>query len=97
AGKGEARRRGDRARGCRDLAMRARPARGAAPGSGERERRVGVGTRRPARIVAEVPMRYTAILDGEERLIEITPRENGHHIVIDTEVLDVDAVHMAAW
>jgi biotin carboxyl carrier protein len=42
-------------------------------------------------------MRYTAILDGEERLIEITPRENGYHIVIDEKVLEVDAVHLQGF
>ncbi len=42
-------------------------------------------------------MRYTAILGGEERLIEITPRENGYHIVIDEKVLDVDAVHLQGF
>ena len=42
-------------------------------------------------------MRYTAILDGEERLIEITPRENGYHIVIDQKALDVDAVHLQGF
>ena len=42
-------------------------------------------------------MRYTAILGGEERLIEITPRENGYHVVIDKKVLEVDAVHLQGF
>jgi acetyl/propionyl-CoA carboxylase alpha subunit len=42
-------------------------------------------------------MRYTAILGGEEHLVEITPREGGHHIVIDGKVVDVDAVHLTGF
>ena len=39
-------------------------------------------------------MRYTTIVDGEERAVEITPRENGYHVVIGEKVLDVDAVQL---
>jgi biotin carboxyl carrier protein len=41
-------------------------------------------------------MRYTAILDGEERVVEITPRENGYRLTIGEKTLDVDAVHFKA-
>ena len=39
-------------------------------------------------------MRYTAIVGGEERLIEVTPRENGYRVVIGGRELDLDAVHL---
>jgi biotin carboxyl carrier protein len=42
-------------------------------------------------------MRYTAILDGEERLLEITPRDNGYRVVIDKKMLEVDAVHLQGF
>ena len=39
-------------------------------------------------------MRYTAILDGEERIVEVTPAANGYRVAIGDEVLEVDAVHL---
>jgi biotin carboxyl carrier protein len=39
-------------------------------------------------------MRYTAILDGEERVVEVSPRENGYRVSIGDKVFDVDAVHL---
>jgi len=42
-------------------------------------------------------MRYTAIMGGEERLIEVTPRENGYRVVIDGRELDLDAVHLQGF
>jgi biotin carboxyl carrier protein len=42
-------------------------------------------------------MRYTAIIGGEERLIEVTPRENGYRVVIGGRELDLDAVHLQGF
>lgn len=39
-------------------------------------------------------MRYHAIVSGEERLVEITPRGEGYRVVIGDRVLDVDAAHL---
>ena len=39
-------------------------------------------------------MRYTAILDGEERIVEVTPSGDGYRVVIGSEVLELDAVHL---
>jgi biotin carboxyl carrier protein len=39
-------------------------------------------------------MRYTAILGGEEKVIEITPRDNGYRLTIGEKTLDVDAVRL---
>ena len=39
-------------------------------------------------------MRYTAIVGGEECLIEVTPRENGYRVLIGGRELDLDAVHL---
>ena len=39
-------------------------------------------------------MRYTAIVDGAEQLVEITPRENGYEVTIGDKVLDIDAVQL---
>jgi len=41
-------------------------------------------------------MRYTAILDGEERIVEVTPAANGYRVAIGDKVLEVDAVHLKA-
>ena len=48
-------------------------------------------------------MRYHAIISGEERLVEVTPRGSRYRVVIhagpkaapDPRVLDVDAIHLA--
>ena len=41
-------------------------------------------------------MRYHAIVDGQERLIDITARGGGkYRVAIDDRVLEVDAVHLA--
>ena len=40
-------------------------------------------------------MRYTAIVEGEEQVVEITPRENGYAVAIGDKVLEVDAVQLA--
>ena len=42
-------------------------------------------------------MRYTAIIGGEERLIEVTSRENGYRVVIGERELDLDAVHLQGF
>jgi len=42
-------------------------------------------------------MRYTAIIGGEERLIEVTPRESGYRLVIGGRELDLDAVHLQGF
>lgn len=42
-------------------------------------------------------MRYTAIAGGEERLIEVTPRENGYRVLIDGRELALDAVHLQGF
>jgi len=42
-------------------------------------------------------MRYMAIIGGEERLIEVTPRENGYRVVIGERELDLDAVHLQGF
>jgi len=39
-------------------------------------------------------MRYTAIVDGEEKLVEVIPRENGYQVAIGERSLEVDAVHL---
>jgi biotin carboxyl carrier protein len=39
-------------------------------------------------------MRYTAIVGGEERVVEVTPRDNGYRVVIGDRELDLDAVHL---
>jgi len=39
-------------------------------------------------------MRYTAVVDGEERVVEVTARENGYRVAAGGKVLDVDAVHL---
>jgi biotin carboxyl carrier protein len=39
-------------------------------------------------------MRYTAVLGGEERVVEVTPREGGYRVAIGEKVLDVDAVRL---
>jgi len=41
-------------------------------------------------------MRYTAILEGEERIVEVTPAANGYRVAIGDKVLEVDAVHLHA-
>jgi len=38
-----------------------------------------------------------AIIGGEERLIEVTPRENGYRVVIGERELDLDAVHLQGF
>ena len=42
-------------------------------------------------------MRYMAIIGGEERLIEVIPRENGYRVVIGERELDLDAVHLQGF
>ena len=42
-------------------------------------------------------MRYMAIIGGEERLIEVTPRENGYRVVIGERELNLDAVHLQGF
>ena len=39
-------------------------------------------------------MRYTAIVDGAEQVVEITPRENGYVVSIGDKLLEIDAVHL---
>jgi biotin carboxyl carrier protein len=39
-------------------------------------------------------VKYHAILDGEERTVEVTQRGDGYRVVIGDKVLDVDAVHL---
>jgi biotin carboxyl carrier protein len=39
-------------------------------------------------------MRYTAVIGGEERLVEVTPRENGYRVSVGGKAIDVDAVHL---
>jgi biotin carboxyl carrier protein len=39
-------------------------------------------------------MRYTAIVGDKERLVEVTPRENGYRVLIGGRELDLDAVHL---
>jgi biotin carboxyl carrier protein len=39
-------------------------------------------------------MRYTAVLGGEERIVEVTPREGGYRVAIGEKSLDVDAAHL---
>ncbi len=39
-------------------------------------------------------MRYTAIVGGEEQVIEVTPHENGYRVAIGDRRLDVDAVRL---
>ena len=39
-------------------------------------------------------MRYTAVLAGEERVVEVTPREGGYRVALGDRVLEVDAVHL---
>jgi len=39
-------------------------------------------------------MRYTAVVDGEERVVEVTPGGSGYRVAVGDEVLDVDAVHL---
>jgi biotin carboxyl carrier protein len=39
-------------------------------------------------------MRYTAVLAGEERVVEVTPREGGYRVAVGDRVLEVDAVHL---
>jgi len=38
-----------------------------------------------------------AIIGGEERLIEVIPRENGYRVVIGERELDLDAVHLQGF
>jgi biotin carboxyl carrier protein len=42
-------------------------------------------------------MRYTAILEGEEKIVEITPRENGYRVTIGDRQLEVDAIHLQGF
>ena len=42
-------------------------------------------------------MRYMAIIGGEERLIEVIPRENGYRVVIGERELNLDAVHLQGF
>jgi biotin carboxyl carrier protein len=42
-------------------------------------------------------MRYTAIVGGEERVIEVTPRENGYRVAIGDREMDLDAVHLQGF
>src|SRR5207248_4534885 len=97
ASPGEDGRRGDRARRRRHLAVRAGPASGAPAARRLRAGWFCLGGCRPARGAAEIAMRYTAILGGEERLIEVTPRENGYRVVIGGRELDLDAVHLQGF
>jgi biotin carboxyl carrier protein len=39
-------------------------------------------------------MRYTTIVDGEERVVEVTPRDNGYRVTVANKVLEVDAVQL---
>ena len=39
-------------------------------------------------------MKYTTIVDGEERVVEVTPRENGFRVAIGDRVLEIDAVKL---
>jgi acetyl/propionyl-CoA carboxylase alpha subunit len=39
-------------------------------------------------------VRYHALLDGEERQVEVTQRGDGYRVVIGDETLEVDAVHL---
>jgi len=41
-------------------------------------------------------MRYTAILDGEERIVEITPAGERLPVAIGDKVFEIDAVHLQA-
>lgn len=41
-------------------------------------------------------MRYTAILNGEEGIVEVTPAANGYRVTIGEKTLEVDAVHLGA-
>jgi biotin carboxyl carrier protein len=40
-------------------------------------------------------VKYHAIVRGEDRVVEVTQRENGYRVVIDGRELQVDAVHLA--
>ncbi|HET7788646.1 MAG TPA: acetyl-CoA carboxylase biotin carboxyl carrier protein subunit [Myxococcales bacterium] len=37
-------------------------------------------------------MKYTAVFAGEERVVEVTPREGGYRVTLGDRVLEVDAV-----
>ena len=39
-------------------------------------------------------MRYTTIVEGEERVVEVTPRENGYRVTVGEKVLEIDAVQL---
>jgi biotin carboxyl carrier protein len=39
-------------------------------------------------------MKYTTIVDGEERVVEVMPRENGYRVAIGERVLEIDAVQL---
>jgi biotin carboxyl carrier protein len=42
-------------------------------------------------------MRYTAIVEGEEQVVEVTPRENGYLVSLGGKVLEIDAVHLQGF
>jgi biotin carboxyl carrier protein len=42
-------------------------------------------------------MRYTAIIGGEERIVEVTPAASGYRIAIGEQVLAIDAVHLQGY
>jgi len=39
-------------------------------------------------------MRYTAIVGGEEKVVEVVPRESGYRVTIGDRAIEVDAVHL---
>jgi len=47
-----------------------------------------------ARGAAEVSMRYTAFVGGEERSVDVAPREGGYRVTIGGKAFDLDAVHL---
>jgi biotin carboxyl carrier protein len=42
-------------------------------------------------------MRYTTIVEGEEQVVEITPRENGYLVSLGGKVLEIDAVQLQGF
>jgi len=42
-------------------------------------------------------MRYTAVVGGEERIVEITAAGSGYRVAIGDQVLEIDAVHLQGY
>jgi biotin carboxyl carrier protein len=42
-------------------------------------------------------MRYTTIVDGQEQVVEVTPRQNGYLVTLGDQALEIDAVKLQGF